>query len=196
MRLDYVSSDTFQSTRITHAIDATWVADNTNISATSDPNPRYRWRLEYVFNSVTYVVGVFFDLVRYPGGHQVTGLDVESLFPGFMESLPTYERNDQGARLIDIAYTEVKHDLHMAGLADQAARNAEVVNELVRWKANHLARNAHLMDGGGNPDVVEVARMGYQARLDGMVRVTTKIPFSTGQGGGARVVRAVKITRR
>jgi hypothetical protein len=137
----YASADTFASTRITHAIDSTWVADSNNLSQAYDPNPRYRWRLVYVVSSVTYIHDVYFDLVRYAARHDVTGLDVERRFAGWLRAVGTFEREDQGASVIAEAFTHVKFDLYNLGIADQSVRNREVANELIKLCAGAMVFN-------------------------------------------------------
>ncbi len=137
----YAAADTFASTRISHAVDATWVADSGNLSPAFDPNPRYRWRLVYVVSSVTYIHDVYFDLVRYAGRYDVTGLDVERRFPGWLRAVGTFEREDQGAGLIAEAFQHVKFDLYNIGIADQSVRNREVANELVKLAAAAMVFN-------------------------------------------------------
>jgi hypothetical protein len=134
----YTTADTFASTRITHAIDSTWVADSTNLSQAFDPNPRYRWRLVYVVSSVTYIHDAYLDLVRYAARYDVTGLDVERRFGGWLRVVGTFEREDQGASVIAEAFQRVKFDLYNLGVADQSVRNREVVNELVKFCAGAM----------------------------------------------------------
>jgi hypothetical protein len=183
----YANADTFESTRIAHAIDSTWVADSNNISASLNPNPRYRWRLEYVVDSVTYVHDIYFDLVRYSGTHTVTGLDVDANFPGWLDRLPTDDREDQGERIIDAAYRSVKMDLYGVLKADQMARNAEVIDDLVMHKAA-------IMGTQGAEDT-EAAQARYEARWNHLI-VQPKMQFADSQGGGAREVNPLPIFRR
>jgi hypothetical protein len=137
----YTSSDTFASTRISQALSASWTADQSNLSESFSPNPKYRWRLVYVVDSVTYVHDVYFDLVRYAARHDVTGLDVERRFAGWLRSVGTFEREDQGASVIAEAFQHVKFDLYNLNLPDQSIRNREVVNELVKLAAGAIGMN-------------------------------------------------------
>jgi hypothetical protein len=134
----YAAADTFVTTRITHALDATWIADTSNLSHAVDPNPRYRWRLVYVVASVTYVHDVYFDLLRYAARHDVTGLDVDRRFAGWLRSVGSFDRDDQGADVINEAFQHVKFDLYNLSLPDQSVRNREVVNELVKLAAGAM----------------------------------------------------------
>jgi len=102
------------------------------------PNPRYRWRLVYVVSSVTYIHDAYLDLVRYAARYDVTGLDVERRFGGWLRVVGTFEREDQGASVIAEAFQRVKFDLYNLGVADQSVRNREVVNELVKFCAGAM----------------------------------------------------------
>ncbi len=171
----YAAADTFVSTRVTHAIDSTWVADSSNISSGIAPNAKYRWRLVYVVSSVTYVHDVYFDLLRYPARHDVTPMDVDRKFPGWMDRLPTYHREDQGRSLIDEAHREVKYDLYNELKGDQDIRNREVVNELVILRAGMLV------------DLTETNEKRYRDRFAQILRFT-KVPMSTTTGAGGTEV--------
>jgi hypothetical protein len=131
----YTTADAFVSTRITHAIDSTWVADKANLSGAFDANPRYRWRLVYVVGGVTYAIDRYFDLLRYAGRHDVTPLDVDRRMRGWLDRLASEDREDQGRAVIDEAYQVVKFDLYNLSLPDQAIRNRELLNELVTLQA-------------------------------------------------------------
>lgn len=175
LKNSYAAADTFVSTRVTHAIDSTWVADASNISSGIAPNAKYRWRLVYVVSSVTYAHDVYFDLLRYPARHDVTPLDVDRKFPGWMDRLPTYHREDQGRSLIDEAHREVKYDLYNELKGDQDIRNREVVNELVILRAGMLV------------DLNEANERRYRERFAQILRFT-KVPMSTSSGAGGNVV--------
>ena len=141
---DYVSADTVEGTAIAHAVDATWVAAKTNISDAT-PSPRYRWRLEYVgADGATHVHHAYFDLVRYSVGTMVTGLDVDAAYPwlGWLDSVPVYDREDRGARIIKEAQRQIKLKLFHAGKADQAMRNREAMEDLILHRAAFLVAGA------------------------------------------------------
>lgn len=171
----YTTADTFVSTRVTHAIDSTWVASTSNISGDIDPNAKYRWRLVYVVASVTYVHDVYFDLLRYPARHDVSPIDVDRKFPGWLDRLPTYYRDDQGRTLIDEAHREIKYDLYNELKADQSIRNREVMNELVILRAGMLV------------DPSEVNERRYHDRFAQILRFA-KVPMSTTTGAGGTFV--------
>jgi hypothetical protein len=153
----YTTGDTFVTTRITHAIDATWVADTTNLSGAFDPNPRYRWRLAYVVGGVTYVHDLYFDLLRYAGRHDVSPLDVDMRARGWLDRVSTDDRETQGRAVVDEAYRVVKFDLYALDMPDQMLRNREVLNELVILKALELV------------DATEVNAKRYSDRITQLV---------------------------
>lgn len=171
---DYTATvgDTLQTTRIAHALDATWIADTANLSSEYDPNPRYRWRLVYVAGGATQVHDVYFDLVRYAARHDVSALDVVRKFPSWLETLPSYHRDDQGRELIEEAFREVKYDLYQELKADQSIRNREVMNELVTLRAGYIAAPS------------EENRLRYQNRFTQLLHFT-KVAQSTDTGAAS-----------
>jgi len=181
---DYASSDTLEDTSVTISVDSTWVAAKTNVSQHLDPNPRYRARWVYVFNSVTYVQASYFDLVRYKGQHTVNGLDVDRAFPGWLDSLPTYHREDQGRKILAEAYRQVKMDLYRYGKADQLLRNQEVVDNLVMYKANALVAAANV-SRGANPDAAEFSIAIYDKEIQHLIAHPKVDIDKTGQGGAS-----------
>lgn len=177
----YASGDSFVSTRIATTVKAAWVADSGNISDDLDPNPDYRVRWEYVVAGKTYVHQTYFDLVRYAGGHHVTPADMEELIPGWSDRLPTYHRDDQGRRIIDQAYNQIRWDLFQVGKPDEMVRNSAAIDELVMHKARLLLERSQ---DPGSP-ATEDARSDYQFRLDGMFRVSSKVQEAHDSTGAA-----------
>jgi hypothetical protein len=190
----YASADTVQSTRITATIDSTWVADESNLIDSAGPNPMYRVRWEYVVGGVTYVADSYFNLVRYVGKHGVRPQDMDALHPQWLDSLPTDHRNNQGRTLIDDAYRAVKMDLHAVWTDDSMVANAEVVDELTRYKALELGALANAMRGNDSGRY-EFAKSAYQSRLDSLVRITPKVPIRDTTGAAANV-NPIGISRR
>lgn len=191
----YAAADTVQSTRITASVDSTWVADSGNLRDDAGPNPAYRVRWVYVVNSVTYVTDTYFNLVRYAGKHGVLPQNVESLAAGWLDRLPTDHRNDQGRTLIGDAYTAVKFDLHAVWTDDAMMANAEVVDELTRYKTLELTEFAKVLSGGGDTTMYQVARDAYQRRFDSLSRITNKTPIRDISGAAANKP-AIGLTRR
>lgn len=193
---NYASADTFVSTRIQATIDSTWVADLSNLT-TEDvgPNPMYRVRWVYVVSGSTYVADTYFNLVRYAARHGVQSQDVEAVVPGWMDSLPTDHRIDQGRKLIDDAYREVRVDMHQVDLAASNVAESEIVDDLVRYKVVSLGEWAKFLAGGGDQTRVELAARRYQERLDALVRVVSRVPVRDNSGAATAIV-AQGLTRR
>ena len=192
----YASADTVQSTRIQATVDATWVADEENITTdVVGPNPMYRVRWVYVVAGVTYVADSYFNLVRYAARHGVTAQDVDSLSPGWLDMLPTDHRIDQGRRLIDNAYREVKIDMHQVDIAASGLAESEVVDELVRYRALERGEWARYLANGGDQTRAESAAKRYQTRLDSLIRIVTRVPVRD-KDGGATALASVGLSRR
>ena len=187
----YASADTVESTRISISVDSTWVADKNNITDDTNPNPGYRVRWEYVVGGVTYVWDSYFDLVRYAGGHTVKPTDMEAFLPNWVNMVPTYHQDDQGQRLIDEAYQQLRWDLHQSGHPDEVIRSREGINELVKHRAWVQLEMAKIANGSPDVGALDRAATMYQSRLDQLVRVQTKLPEAISADGGGHTVSAV-----
>lgn len=182
---DFVSGDTFQSTRMTINIDDTWASDKSNISDDLSPHPGYRVRWVYVVDSKTYVKDSYFDLVRYQGSHSVTPADMEKFLPSWRNILPTYHREDNGRALIDEAYRQIQVDFYANNRPDEMIRDREIVDELVKNKARELLLYQRYFESGAGPEIALEANRQYQARLDALIVRTSKVPFATDSGGSS-----------
>lgn len=179
----FPAGSTFQTTRISIGMDSAWIADDSNISWEVSPHARYRIRWVYTVAGVQYVHDTYFDLVRYAGRHDVTPRDVDLEFRGWVMSLPTDYREDQGRALIDEAYRQVKLDLYGELLPDQGIRNRELLNALVIAKAGLL-----VFPGTVNEDK-------YRDRFGKLIR-SSQLPVSQDSGGGASPQPALPLLLR
>lgn len=176
LKNDFAAADSFVSTRITSTINSTWIAETGNISDGLALHPGYRVRWTYVVDSTTYVHDSYFDVVRYAWIHNVTEADMRAYSPNWDDRLPTQHREDGGARLIDRASTDVKFDLKRAGVEASAIRHAEGRNELI------MARVARKIEAPGTDAWIE-ADDHYRELIDGLVRVSVKVPIATDTTG-------------
>lgn len=186
LKNDFAATDTFVSTRVTSTIDATWIADATKISDGLALNPGYRVRWTYVVSSTTYVHDSYFDVVRYAWVHNVTEGDMRSFSPNWDDRLPTQHREDGGARLIDRASTDVKFDLKRAGVEAALIRHAEGRNELI------MARAALKLETPGTEAWID-ADDTYRELMDGLVRVSRKVPIATDNTGAGHQTSSIGI---
>lgn len=190
-----ITTSTVASTRCTIAVDSTWVADQTNLSAACSPNPRYRVRWAVTVGGVAAVYDRYCDLVRYPARHHVTPLDVDARFPGWLDGLPIDYRDDQGRAMIDRAWQALKADLYQDNKADQALRNAELVAELVITRAMLLRNEDAFLAGQIDAPRLEAARNVYMQRYNGAIR-SPVAPLDTSGGGGSTPNRRTPLMER
>lgn len=195
----YVSSDLVETTRMQATIDTTFVAEKNNISgALHGPTARWRVRWDYEFDSRTWIADSYFDLVRYPGAHEITAIDIDNELHGWLDLIPENHASDLGQRLIDNGYRMVEIAFIATGKADQLARDNSLVNHLVilatleRWA---YARYQQAGSGQLRQAWVDANDI-FQSQLDQLVRVTTRIPMAIDQGGGAHKVAAAHLFRR
>lgn len=192
----YTTGDTAQSTRIQATVDATWVADESNMLGDEiGANPMYRVRWVYVVSGVTRVADTYFNLVRYPSAHGVRPQDVEVQAPGWLDMLPTDHRSDQGRNLIDLAYQKVRIDLHKIDLQAGNVAESEVIDEFVVLKTLELAAWSKLHAGAGDPQVAQLSTKRYTDALDSLVRLVSRVPVRDTSGAATAIV-AVGLTRR
>lgn len=193
---NYANGATFQNTRIKATVDSTWIADTTNLN-TDDvgANPMYRVRWVYVVAGVSYVADTYFNVVRYASRHGVSPQDIEVMFPNWMDMLPTDHRSDQGRRLIEDAYREVRIDMHQVDLSSSSVAESEVVDELVRYKAVEMGEWAKFLSVGGDTAKADESRKRYQTRLDSLIRIVSRVPVRDNTGAATAIV-AQGLTRR
>lgn len=184
----YASTNTFVSTRINVSVDATWVAEKSNLSPATRTAPYYRTRLVYVVDSVTYAAAIYYDLVRYPFRHSVVGPDVDAFSPGWFDRLSADDRRCQGERLIEEAARQVKEDLITRALADYGARNSEFLNALVVRKAVWNGLDAAVNHGAVDTRIADRAGAAYFAFLDKTIEQT--VHQATEDGAGAQTPKA------
>lgn len=197
LRNAYSTGDLVQSTRITATFLSAWTSDTNNLSYALNPNPRYRAVFSYTdAKSIKRGGYVYFDLVRWPTTTGVTGLDVDAASPGWLDSMPTYYRAEQGMPLVREALRQVKMDLYGEEKADQMIRNSEALDDLVLHKAIVLAEASKITNGGGSEPALNAARSMYEDRWNQLVKAKTVAPFAQSGGGAAVAQEPLRITRR
>lgn len=178
----YTAGAAVVSCRSSISMDSTWVSDSENVSPTFSPNPSYRVRVVATVGGASKVRDIYFDLVRYPAVHQVTPLDVDRAFPGWLDTLPPDYQADQGRALIDAAFASVKFELYREGKADQAVRNAELLARLVIKRCPVELLEANALRGAGNAEALQIARDGWRAFFEGVFHARVA-PMDHGHGG-------------
>jgi hypothetical protein len=167
---DYVSTNTFQSTRMWVDLDTSWIEDTENLSDPRNPRPRYRMVWTYTVAGTKYRAATFFNLTRYPLVINVNAQDVDRLSRGWLSRLHPDDVQGAGAATISEAHKQVRLDLWEHELSDSAFRNNEIINELVRWRAVWLVADAAFFQGGVGTDQRELAEKRYFQRFDALVR--------------------------
>ena len=185
LKNDYVSTNTFQSTRIAATVDSTWIADKNNISGgTLRPGARYRWRVLYTVSSVQYLGVTEFDVVRYPMRADVLATDVERAFPGFLDRVQTYDSDTQGRATIAAAREWVESELYHLGLRDEDLRDGRTYKRLVQFAANAEQHRQAFVAGGTSREQYEVARAEMDEQFKKLI-ASGQTPTDTGTDGSA-----------
>lgn len=199
----YASASTFEGCRISISVNSTWVADKSKITdvlgaawrTTLVTTPSewapgasgYRLRWAYTVGSST--IGVTYaDLVRYQSKNLITGLDVDRAFPGWIDRLGVDYREDQGAGLVEEAFHAVKMDALGDAQLLRRIRDTQVLCELVKYRANVKAAEAHVM-AGADPRTLEVAERLYQQRYNQLLREPKIAVDNAGGGANGQALR-------
>lgn len=182
----YTTAATFVSADLTAAVDATWVADEGNLSDPSDPDPDYRVRWQIVIGGETVIAYSFFNLLRGAVDHGVTMLDVAARLWNVIADIPIDDRPDQGERIIAGAWEDVQADLTGQRINDAALRDASLVDQLLmrRIKLN-FAENGHYARGVDPAAALAYAQSEYQRFFERNFAVASSLAMATRSSGGA-----------
>ena len=191
---DYTSGATVVTCRCTQALSDTWVADVNNILPPG-PNPGWRARWELVIGGVTHIVDQGFDLLRYSSRTGVTGLDVDNVYPGWIDRLPPDYRVDQGRALIRRAEQAVKFELYGDAQADQSLRTPEHRARLAIVRANLEAVRDNVFRGAASDAALSLAERDWRQIYDQTIRAPVANVDVNG-GGGAAAIRPVALVVR
>ncbi len=192
----YSVGATFVGTRITAAVDATWVADKSNITDDTDALAGYRVRWIYVVAGVTRVHYSAFDLVRYASQHSVLPADIEAEYPGFRARLPGSHQVDEGRRLIDQAHEDVRWELVDINLDDARVRSMDAINRATVLRFGVALQEHLILAGRGETAGLEHAQKRYQTFLDKVFRSGPKVPVSIDTSGAGVQTRGPRILVR
>jgi hypothetical protein len=202
---DYlITSSTFQGTRISISVLDSWAASTANltdmfggpggdsrqIESTRAPSASgYRLRWSYTVNSVATIGVSYADLVRYQAKNLVSALDVDRLFPGWIDRLPTDHRADQGAAFIDEAFQAVKMDALTDSQLVRRIRDTQVLAELVKYRANLLSVQNNVLQNGQDGGSLDRARDLYDQRYNALIREPKVAVDQTGGGANGQAER-------
>lgn len=207
---DYDPGSTVQGTRISIGVDPVWVADRDNITDVLESALRdsirvrgerppgaagYRLRWTYTVDGAPTVAVSYADLVRYRAQNLCSALDVDRRFPGWIDRLPPDYRDDQGAALVAEAHRAVLFDAMGDGHVLRQIRDTQVLTELVVYRSNLMAIEAHVMAGAERGDAATAARDLYERRYKQLIR-EPKVAVDAGGGGGGAPAQRLPLWRR
>lgn len=159
----YSTAATFVGTELEADVDDAWIADSGNLSDPSDTVPTYRVRWVVLVGGETQVHYTFFDVSRGALGHGVTMADVEARLWNSIDDLPTDHRKDQGQRIIDAAWIDLRVELAGNLINESALRDAELVDSLLIKRVRlAFATNGHLPRSLSAEATLADAREDYQ----------------------------------
>jgi hypothetical protein len=191
---DYTAAATFQSTYLSAAVDATFIANINNLSDLIDTTPDYRVKWTITIGGATQIAYTYFDVVRIAVAHGVELADVDLAAPGAIETMPVQYRAEDGRPLIDRAWHSVRADL-VASLIDvNALRDDEVVDELVILRTlRTLAEGGWAPPGMEKSLYLQTATQNYERFLER--HIAASLRHNTAERDGSRPVGALPLDR-
>lgn len=142
LKYDYASSSTFKGLRMTFTVDATWVADESNLLAPEVPPYRVIWT--YTVNSQVRRDYTYLRLVRQIPKHSISIQSIRAQWPDVSFDEWAARRGEGFAYLIDAAWERLRIDLITSGYKPDQFRDSEIIDQLVLLKSMHLLAKAIL----------------------------------------------------
>jgi hypothetical protein len=187
----YSTGADFESTYLSAAVDAAWVADDANLSEASDPTPDYRVRWEIVVGGATLVQFTFFSLVRGALEHGITMHDVEARFWNLIDDTPIDHRADGGSRLIDAAWEDVQADLSGNSIRANGLRDAQLLDQLLIHRIRLIcAANGRRPADMSSEAFLAYAEKEYQRFLERHFLLASTVATAVGTGGSSARTKA------
>jgi hypothetical protein len=195
LKNDYTTAGTFVGTTISGTVDSAWIANLSNISDPSDPDPGYRVRWSIVVSGVTYVAYSHLDVVRAPVGHQVDVDDISARAPGWSDSIPTDYIEEQGRPVIDAAWLSVQAKLASLGIDTDAMRNDQILDELVILRALNIIAIGGWRPGGyaSQAEYVAVTQGEYDRFLEQHFEAAPRHRLGIETNGAAERTKSVSV---
>lgn len=192
----FANGSTFVGTRISIAVDTTWCGMKSKLTDASETGGAgYRLRWAYTVASVATIGVSYADLVRYQAKNLVSPLDVDRLFPGWIDNLAIDYREDQGRALVDEAFRTIRIDALADAQLVRAIRDTQVLADLVIYRANVLAVQNNVVRGALDPRALEIARDLYDQRYVALIR-EPKVAIDQTGGGSNGVGERMPAWRR
>jgi hypothetical protein len=114
----------------------------------------------------------------------VTTHDVEARFWNLLDDMPVDHRSDQGARVIDAAWEDVKSDLAASRINDAALRDAQLVDQLLVKRIRlTFAENGRRPADMSADGFLDYALKDYQRFIEKHFLVSSQIAMAVGTGG-------------
>ena len=181
---DYTTGDTLVNIMMQFTVDATWLADESNMSVPSQPPYRVVWA--YTVNSIARRLVTYLRLVRQPWKDLLTIEDVKEVWPDITDKEWRQTRGQQFAYMINAAGDALRVDIVTAGYNPEQIRDTEILKELHRAKFFALAGKQGIAPPGRDVEVyAQQAANDYQALFQKTIGATTKVFLDEGTEGAA-----------
>lgn len=180
---DYATGATFKGFRQSFTVDATFIADESNITHADGTSYRVLW--SYTVGGIPCRRWTYFDVVRQAKLHNVTADDLMELWPDVKGEEWIEQRGEQFKKQIDAAFERVTFDAKMAGVEVYRLRDGQYLDELVRQCALMVIAETGTAPGGRDPEVYAVERRKrYESDFNNAIAFL-KLPIDQGSEGGS-----------
>jgi len=181
---DYTTSDTLENLQMSFTVDATWVADESNLSPAGAPPYRVIW--SYTLNGIARRLVTYLRLVRQTWKDLLTIEDVKEVWPDITDKEWRQTRGQQFAYMINAAGDALRVDIITAGYDPERIRDTEILKELHRAKFFALAGKMGIAPPGRDAEVyAQQAANDYQVLFQKTIGATTKVFLDEGTEGAA-----------
>jgi hypothetical protein len=186
LQYDYpITTSTLKGIKLSFTVDATWVADSTNILAPREPNYRVFWT--YTIGGVVYRAQTYLRLVRKPFKVNVSIYDIAKRWPD-AQTLDDRARRGQGFKhILAAAIDDVRADILAEGYQPAQFNDNEVVDQLVILRGCYLTAGAYGAPGSRDQELyIREIREEYGSLFTRCISVL-KIGIDQSTAGGTAV---------
>jgi hypothetical protein len=192
---DYASGATFKGLRHYFTIDATFIADASNINAPGLVDlfnrlgdqgefPPFRVRWSYTTGSIAQLTWTTFDVVRQAAKTTLSIHDLRALFPDVIFQEHIAERGQKFTSQLVAAERDCAIDARSSGYDPDQIRDAEIWNRIVLQKWAVLIGEGMLFGGADIAAWLTMQREKYTQLFEKTIGTTLRAWIDTSSTGG------------
>jgi hypothetical protein len=150
LKYDYTTADALTGSRLSWTVDATWVADESNLLHPELPPYRVIWT--YTIASLVRRDYSYLRLVRQVSTHHVTLRTIQGYWPDVSLDEQLNRRGQGFDYMISAAWDRVRIDIITSGYKPDQFRDTEIIDQLVTLKALQVMAMMGMFPSGRDPE--------------------------------------------